>query len=243
MVGKDRDSEAMDTKQDWYAVLGLAPDCPQDSIRIRYLSLIQQLTTGPWKGGERPAIGTLHEAFRNLADPVMRAGYDRARAREEEEASAHHHPAAPPPAPQSRMCPFCEVPLPPQQGTGPEDCCSRCYAPLFPSQKHELLFDSRRLFDRLPFTMRVQFLRARVPQQQGRGVSVDLSLGGLRLITPVAIEVGERVMIDCEFCTAVAIVRRVVRGAADEAEVWEAGLQFVTLAVKRQRGGLISASA
>ena len=76
-----------------------------------------------------------------------------------------------------------------------------------------------------------------------RGTTEDLSLNGIRLLSPVQVAVGDRVQIDCAFCVAVAVVRSVRAGQRAGGIVWQCGLEFATLRIIRQRGGLVSTVA
>lgn len=226
---------------DYYEILGLPPEATGQAIRLQYGALVRQLHKEPGRAGSMPSLSLLNEAFRTLADPSQRASYDRMRAAPEHPPAAPFNEKPPTPAGESSRCPFCETSISHLCVGSPESACDRCGAPLFAAQNHETRQDSRRVFDRLPFTMRIAFARAARPGEKGKGISSDLSLGGLRLVTPQALDVGERLMIVCDFCLAVAVVRHVKPAEAEGC--FECGLQFLTLSVRKQRGGLLSTVA
>lgn len=230
-------------QQDYYKILGVPPDATADTIRTRYRIIIQLLNASPGRAKEFASLSVINEAFRVLSNSVERGYYDRARQYEEASpvAAPVEQSVAPEPV-EPQSCPFCEAPVAAHASHTPEAACGTCGAPLCSAQQHAHLEDSRRIFDRLPFSLRVTFVRAGASQQGCKGLSSDLSMGGMRLLTPQRLAVGERLLLVCDFCSAVAIVRHVQANPEDPA-LSECGLQFVTLHLKRQRGGLLSASA
>lgn len=71
----------------------------------------------------------------------------------------------------------------------------------------------------------------------------DLSLNGMRVRTAVELTIGERLRVESQFCSAVAVVRSIaVAGQAGD-HAWLAGLEFLTLRIKLERGGLVSTVA
>ena len=94
--------------------------------------------------------------------------------------------------------------------------------------------------ERLARDLPVSFSRARSRGRLLRGTTRDLSLNGMRLLAPVRLSVGELLRIDNDFCSAVAVVRS-AQGARSDG--WECGLEFVTLRLATDRGGLISTVA
>lgn len=230
------------SEPDYYQLLGVSPDCTIDVIHARYREIVRQLSSNPGSARHLPSLPLVNEAYRTLGDSSSRAAYDRPRLEAEAEAAAALMPAPAAPkavAPRSG-CQFCNAVVPDSVIVGPDTTCDSCGAPLCSAQYHASHADSRRALDRLPFSMRIVFLRA--DGLAHRAISDDVSLGGVRVLTRVGLTVGERVMLDCDFCAAVATVRHVQ--TADAASgLMRCGLQFVTLRLKHQRGGLISTVA
>jgi hypothetical protein len=226
---------------DYYELLGVAPDCSHDAIHARFRDIIRQLSSNPASATSFPPLARLNEAFRTLGDPVERVHYDRAR-QPDQPPPPDTPPEVPLPAPHDpAQCPFCETIVAGDVIVGPDTTCHACEAPLYPASRQSSLDDSRRMLDRLPFNMRVTFERSSAPGMILKGITDDVSLGGMRLHTPGGLEVGERIMLDCDFCVAVASVRYVQPGDEDTLSV--CGLQFVTVRLKHQRGGLLSTTA
>jgi len=75
------------------------------------------------------------------------------------------------------------------------------------------------------------------------GAIVDLSLNGMRLFSQVNIPIGERMSLDCAFCSAVAIVRSGSPAKEHGQRGWQCGVEFLTLRIRRERGSLLSTLA
>lgn len=97
--------------------------------------------------------------------------------------------------------------------------------------------------ERLPRHLAMTFRLARSRELAWSGAIEDLSLQGLRFVSPINMQVDERIRIDCEFCSAVAVVKRLSRGTGQDRGTLHCAVEFLTLLVKRTRGGLVSAKA
>ena len=91
--------------------------------------------------------------------------------------------------------------------------------------------------------MPVTFRLARSRNVARTGAVVDLSLNGMRLLSQANIPIGERMSLDCAFCSAVAIVRS--RNPAKEHRQggWQCGVEFLTLRIRYEHGTLLSTLA
>lgn len=236
----------MTVRHDYYEILRVSPQASGAEIRASYRTIVQQLSTNPGAAKDYASLSLINQAFRTLGDPSHRADYDRQR----QAAVAAAMPVRPvePAAPAATAavvghvastCPFCESSVGASASDCPDAACPACAAPLYPAQQHTRRPESRREMERLPLQLRASYRRAAEPSISRKGISQDVSLAGMRLMTSLQLEVGERISIDCEFCTAVGIVRH-VRASTEGDGFWEAGIQFLTLHVKHTRGGLLS---
>jgi hypothetical protein len=241
-------------RRDYYRVLHVLPDAPDEIIKVSYRALMQRLKMHPDLGGDHETATLINEAFRTLGHPDRRAAYDRwLKAQPEapagparEAATAPPPQAARPPAdttpPATTLCFFC--------GTGhdagyekqPDRVCRVCGGSLYPVQRYERDEESRRALARVPRNMLVVFARSAPHDQPCRGFTQDISLAGMRFVTSSPVGIDDRLLIETEFCSAVGIVRSARQRPAAQ-NGWEVGVQFFTMRVKLQRGGLFSTVA
>jgi hypothetical protein len=72
------------------------------------------------------------------------------------------------------------------------------------------------------------------------GTTTDISIAGMRLVIDLELIVGERVRLDCAFCSAVGLVRSARLEPRRRREAWHVGIEFLTLRIKQPRGSLVS---
>jgi curved DNA-binding protein CbpA len=147
-------------------------------------------------------------------------------------------PETAPPSANDAACLFCGAGFAAIRADDPTSACSSCGSPLSPAPSHQTADASRRTIERGSRHMPVTFYRSGAPDVACSGTTEDFSLNGMRLHTNVSLPVGERVRIDCGFCSAVAVVRS-ERPDEDQGG-WQSGVEFLTLRIKHKRGGLLN---
>lgn len=232
----------MRNRRNYYRVLHVQPDAPPAVIRASYRAIMQRLTAHPDLGGDHERAALLNEAFDTLSDPARRAAYDRSVARPVDEQRRRPGPARAAPLP-GPVCAFCDARCSAVDIGRRDGVCVSCGSALFPARRHQAGGGSRRALERAPRRLPLTFRLAATPHTLWTGTTEDLSLNGMRVLSPVTIRVGERVRIDCDFCTAVGVVTG-RHAVADHARgALHYGVEFLTLLVKRARGGLVSTDA
>jgi curved DNA-binding protein CbpA len=226
----------MKKSHNYYRVLHVQPDAPDLVIKASYRTLMQRLHMHPDLGGDHARAALINEAFRTLGDPVRRARYDKLL---EGIDTPHVEPPAPEAADADAECPFCFETHRRIDAERADGVCAACGAALYPAERHVHDGSSRRAIDRLPRNMRVTFVRASSPRTPCKAVTQDLSLNGMRFLTHIHLTLDERLIVESDFCSAVAIVRS-VRAHAVDPSGWECGVEFLTMRVRHHRGGLIS---
>lgn len=238
--------EYMNDTLDYYQLLHVNPDAPAAIIKASYRTLMQALRQHPDLGGDHAQAALINEAYATLTDVDRRRAYDAARqrapagARDLQHADARQTAALPRRA-HSR-CPFCQ--LPHTHGTGSETeigidaHCERCASPLRPSMRIAPDGAGQRALERYPRRAPVQ-LWSRWDAPQSDGVSLDVSLKGMLIETPAALEVTQLIRIECALCAAVGKVVHL----RDTAMGWQVGLEFQTLRFHRSRGAFVSTQA
>jgi curved DNA-binding protein CbpA len=229
-----------------YRVLHVQGDAPVEIIRTSYRTLMRALAQHPDLGGDTAAAALINEAFETLNDPVRRAAYDRTLA-SAEALERESPPEAPTTQPHvftaaERACLFCGEPHVDRQSRMPDAHCACCDSPLCSAPTAARSSDSRRGFHRMPLVLHVscEMKGSRAPFE---GVTQNLSVAGLRLLSSSEVAVDQIVRLDCEFCSAVGVVRYAHEASGRSRRWWEVGIEFKTLHVKQTRGSLVSVSA
>lgn len=65
-------------RRNYYRVLGVQPDAPQELVRASYRTLMSTLRGHPDLGGDHETAALINEAWAVLGDPARRQAYDRA---------------------------------------------------------------------------------------------------------------------------------------------------------------------
>lgn len=187
-----RGMAAPDNRRNLYRVLHVQPEAPQAVIQASYRTLMQRLRMHPDLGGSHTEAALVNAAWAVLGDPERRAEYDR-EVRHHAESARGLVPSVPDAALAGRPCPLCALPGP--HHPRPDSRCTRCHAPLAAlpvpgTQAHELL--GRRGAVRRD-RQHVASLQVGWPGQPVPVRWRDLSLTGLSLYTPSALQPGQRV--------------------------------------------------
>lgn len=72
------------------------------------------------------------------------------------------------------------------------------------------------------------------------GTTEDISISGMRLIAGREIAIDTRLRIDCDFCSAVGIVRSSSRKPGRRSALWTIGVEFLTISIKHPLGNFVS---
>lgn len=244
----------MSTRRDFYRILHVQPDAPAEIIRTSYRTLMQGLKMHPDLGGDHGEATLINEAFATLRDPMKRAAYDLtlagtpAPAAPPAGARAEGRPPAPtPPAKPTyemtrgkHVCPFCGELHSAHDESQPTAMCWRCESPLFPAVKQPRATNAGRSLDRIPRNIAVDIRLAGPEPQTFAATTEDISINGARFSCPAELVRGQRLKLDCAFCTAVGIVRHVEAAPDRRPPQWHIGVEFVTLLIKQSRGVFVS---
>ena len=243
----------MKNRRNFYRLLQVQADAPVEVVKASYRAIMQQLRVHPDLGGDHAEAALLNEAFATLSDPDRRAEYDQGLKPVDSDRQREEPPPSPPPVtpvPVARpavaeparppTCSFCSAPCPRAQVEWQEGACTSCGSPLFPATKHKDGEDTRRAIGRVPRNMPVVFWLASSGSRRHAGTTEDFSLNGMRFLSTAEVLVGTRVRIECDFCSAVAVVRRAVRDKKAPSVGWHCGVEFLTLRFRHERGGILS---
>jgi len=236
----------MKNRRNYYRILQVQRDAPAAVIKASYRALMQGAKMHPDLGGDHTQAAFLNEAFAALSDPVRRIQYDRIL-----------DSVAPPPRQAASStgralqtvqgskesdCEFCAAPCVAIELERPEAACLTCGSALFPAVKRMDGLEPGRATAHIRMKMPMTFRRSTLVQDLLTGTSLDLSLNGMQFCTVTKIETEEKLSIDCQFCSAVAVVRNVSPDTS-HARHWRCGVEFLTLHLRHDRGGLYSTTA
>ena len=262
----------MQNRRNFYRILHVQPDAPTAVIRTSYRTLMQRLRMHPDLGGDHWQAALINEAFATLRDPGKRAAYDRmlvdsqgnqpkrrtrtAPPRPESTAADAAPPSRPDPAKASapawptrgtaratNNCAFCGKSHSVQDAIHPHAVCWHCESPLFPAAKQPRAIGTGRALDRMPRSIAVN-IRLSGPQPKAFAVTTeDISINGARFTSDVELAAGRLLKLDCDFCTAVGIVRHAQMEPESRPSRWHVGVEFTTLLIKQPRGAFVSTRA
>src|SRR6188508_3891940 len=68
---------AINKERNYYKILHVQPDAPDQVIKASYRTMMQRLRMHPDLGGDHLTAALINEAFRTIGDPARRALYDR----------------------------------------------------------------------------------------------------------------------------------------------------------------------
>lgn len=236
------------SRPDYYRLFHVQPDAPAEIIRASHRTLMQSLRMHPDLGGDHAQAVLLNEALEVLTNPASRAEYDRTRVDTGRPSDAAPGTTPAPPgtttAPTSRhTCGFCGATAATATVERPDSTCHACGSALFLARTHEDGERSRRAIERLPRNMPMTFRRATAPADVLHAATEDVSLNGLRFVTQSPLQVGDRLRIDCQFCSAVTIVKSVIAKTTSAGPHYRVGVEFVTLRITHARGAFVSSVA
>lgn len=250
----------MKSRQNYYRILHVQPDAPQEIIKASYRTILMQLQSHPDLGGSHAGAVLLNEAYAVLGDPGRRAQYDLELRLQEElqqgkkQESGHSGgaPRGPGPNPSAtqeetrypgqKSCVFCGAPYWEPPTPQPEDLCGRCGSPLHHVVRVRGESECRRLLQRMPKGGEVVFY-SEWPGRGGKGWIRDLSAQGMCFKAAQPFPRNQIIKMDSSLLGAVGRVvycrkARRVRGFR-----YVIGVEFVTLAFQRVSGTFVSKSA
>lgn len=235
----------MRNRRNYYRILHVDRDAPAEVIQASYRTLMHRLRVHPDLGGDEAEAALVNEAFATLGDPARRAAYDVTLGRTSLHRSAGTAkqtaaPAPPRSASQKAICGFCGAAQLGAQPTRPDALCATCRSPLCPPPRQDAGDRSRRKMERLPRDLPVTFRRAESRDVVWHGSMKDISLQGMRLVTPLRLSVGERLLIENSFCSTVAVVKSTRRNPGFQGGAWECGVELLTIRLVQGRGRLVS---
>ncbi len=231
----------MENRRNYYRILHVQQDAPEEIIRSSYRTLMTKLRHHPDLGGDHFTATVINEAYAVLSDPGRRAAYDEAwrTAAGPEVASAEsrqgEHQAA---AESLAVCQFCGAAHGFRGHIHGSATCTTCNTPLAPAIR-DRLEPGQRAVRRIRRRLPLSYFTGWPAKGPHPGELRDLSLHGLRFATHAAVPIGKLLKVDCE--ALVALVRVVACDEGSERDWrWLIRGVYVTVRFRRPRGGFVA---
>lgn len=252
---------------DYYALLHVSTDAPEEIIRASYRTLMQKLGAHPDLGGDHGYAQLLNQAYTVLKDPARRREYDVARGHRAEPAAAPTPSAAAdtsrtqdtgmyqtvsesgtwagPMSPEIcilERCAFCATVIP-DGPAHPSTHCRRCGSSLIVAEQKVFDDSSRRAMRRINRNEPIRYRTDWRQREFMSGRMLDLSLTGLRIAIGQELAISQLLSIDCSACEGVGKVAHCRQAGTTAGGGYNVGIEFLTLDFKHRKGSLFTAPA
>lgn len=239
---------------DYYEVLHVHPDAPEAVIRASYRALMQKLKMHPDLGGDASAAALINEAYAVLTDTDRRAAYDAAREAAQSLGRTVDAPDADTamgdtttnlvqPRNPLAECVFCVTPHAFGNAILPDAVCVTCRSPLALAEPRRFEQSDQRAVSRISSKLDVRFYTEWPQPRPHHGITGDVSLNGMRLVSQRPLEAGNVIKLECDVLEAVAVVKNASRQRRGFSVDCSAGVSFITLRFDRSVGGFVSHKA
>ena len=241
----------MSKQKNFYQILHVQQDAPSEVIRSTYRTMMQKMKMHPDLGGNQEDAALINEAYSVLMDPNARAQYDSSL---KSAGSTSANQAYEKQKPQNgyqkttrvikdNQCVFCQLPHNHGQHIKPDSQCSRCGSALFPATKQNFESNGNRLINRIEKQWPVSFYMNWQDVRSYIGMTQDVSLNGLQVLSNANVENGELLKLTSHMLDAVVIV---VNSRSDHTILrkrWRLGLEFITLRFHQAQGTFVKIDA
>ncbi|MEO8225249.1 MAG: J domain-containing protein [Gammaproteobacteria bacterium] len=234
----------MENRRNFYRILHVQPDAPEEIIQSSYRTLMTKLRRHPDLGGDHYTATVINEAYAVLSDPAKRAAYD-----ETWRSLAAKRADVPSPAPDAPQkgtpaagpvatCLFCGAAHGFPGRIHAAATCTTCNTPLAPAVR-ERLDSGQRAISRVPRRLALHYFTGWPGQGPFQGETRDVSLNGLHFVAQAALPVSKLLKVDCELL--IALVRVVACTESPERDWrWQIRAEYVTARFRHARGGFFA---
>lgn len=236
--------------KNYYEILHVQPDAPVEVIRSSYRAMMQQLKMHPDLGGGDGTAALVNQAYAVLKNPKARAEYDASMQAQPKSSARTPHSQAqsssntdqPNNATATDIlshCAYCQTPHNLGKEIQVETTCAKCNSVLFPATKHSLAKSGKRIIDRIDRNWPVSYCINWPNMKSYNGITKDVSLNGMQMITNQALEYGQVLKLSSNTLEALAVVVNRRENPNDAQQAWRIGLEFLTLRFHRAQGTFI----
>jgi DnaJ-class molecular chaperone len=226
----------MKNRRNYYRILQVQPDAPQEIIQASYRTLMLELKRHPDLGGSNDEAALLNEAYEILRDPQQRAAYDEELFRQHTMQTGMNARKAGAPI----FCPVCKKEL--AQKPVPGDLCSICHTPLQSDAGPDSAQTKSRAVSRTKNSAGIKYYTV-WPGKPQKGRMMDFSPKGMRFVCDEKIAAQTILKISCDLFEASGMVTNVSEEANLEQNCYSVGVCFLAVRFADSRGTFLSTSA
>ncbi len=241
---------ALKTNKNYYQILHVQPEAPLEVIRSSYRTMMQKLKMHPDLGGDQKDAALLNEAYAVLTNPNKRAEYDinlknagqDERVPTNESNQDQHTSREFNQTNYAEQCIFCQHSHYLGASIHPDSLCANCDSPLFPIKKQPMGKYGERAIQRIGKKWPVNFYTEWNKKTAHNGISLNVSLHGILLLTTNSLTNGQIIKITGKPLDCIAKVSNQQINSSDKTQEWRTGLEFLTLQLHNTQGTFVSLS-
>lgn len=226
----------MKNRRNYYRILQVQPDAPQEVIQASYRTLMLELKRHPDLGGSNDEAALLNEAYETLRNPQRRAAYDDELFRQYTMQTGIYARKSNAPI----FCPVCKKEL--ARKPAPGELCSTCRTPLQSDTGPDSAKTNSRAVSRTKSSAGIKYYSA-WPGNPQKGTMMDFSPKGMRFVCDEKIAAQAILKISCELFEASGIVTNVSEEVSPERRCYSVGVCFLAVRFADLRGTFLSTSA
>ena len=239
------------SKKNLYQILHVQPDAPREVIQSTYRTMMQKMKMHPDLGGSQDDAALINEAYTVLMNPDTRAQYDCSLKNTGNAGVNQNHKnqttqknrQKSPRVIKEGQCAFCAYPHSHGQQIKSDSQCARCASALFPAAKQNFELNGNRLINRIEKQWPVSFYLSWEDSRSYIGMTQDVSLNGLQVLSNTYVENGTIVKLSSHMLDAVAIVVNTRNDHTMLRKRWRLGLEFLTLRFHQAQGTFVKVDA
>lgn len=242
----------MNNRRNYYRILHIQPDAPEEVIKASYRTIMQKLKMHPDLGGSHWNAVLVNEAYAVLSNPVKRSNYDKKLLEDFSKYSFQRKGISGEKKALSSIknsqfkqelisyyCLFCKTPYQSDREYVYSSDCFECGSPLLFNKHGDEIDEHRRSIDRRIIEGRVDYYTY-WPENPSSGRIHDVSPKGFCFITASEISAGAIIKVDGDHFRTVAEVTHCDSIHQQNQLVFAIGAAFLSVIFKHPKGGFLS---
>jgi hypothetical protein len=226
----------MKNRRNYYRILQVQPDAPQEIIQASYRTLMLELKRHPDLGGSNEEAALLNEAYEILRDPQRRVAYDEELFRQYTMQTGIYARKTDTPI----FCPICKKEL--VRKPLPGELCPTCRTPLQSDPAPDFARTNSRAVSRTKSSAGIRYYSV-WPGSPQKGRMMDFSPKGMRFVCDEKIAPQTVLKISCDLFEASGVVTNFNEEAGSDQACYSIGVCFLAVRFADFRGTFLSTSA